>query len=147
MPHLSLRSQLLLMRRLARYLATEQNQEDDGQKAGRRQGSSSHKSALINIRIWVCQNDQRLTEGYGVGGICDLLGVNGVHRGELMEQRDVIGRAISVVAYTFAVEDSAMSLSGKRPAELKGGPLYQALWERSKQAQVEKGDNHAGTRN
>ena len=75
-----------------------------------------------------------MTAEYGFEVICDLLGVNPIHRGGLAAYSADVKRAVSALVLGGGLEDSAEILSGRHPAELKDGPLYQALWEEMKSA-------------
>lgn len=153
-PGLSLRSRLILARRLARYICTERslsrgyaNSEirkaeaglpvTKGQLAKIRQSQKKaarlHRQILVDIGTWLCQHEEALAEQYGFEGICDVLEVNPVHRAEVIEGAMDRRRSISAIAFIAALEDSASVKSGQHPAECKDGPLYQALREKVKQ--------------
>jgi hypothetical protein len=152
-PHLTLRSQLILMRRLARHLAivrTSKHAEFEGEigqavaclpftrgdliriKQRRDNALRENTAALIQIGAWINQTEMRMTAEYGFEVICDLLGVNPIHRGGLASYSADVKRAVSALVLGGGLEDSAEFLSGRHPAELKDGPLYQALWEEMK---------------
>ena len=153
-PGLSLRSRLILARRLARYAWTERslscghaNSEIRKAEAGlpvtkgqlakirqsQKEAAQLHRKTLADIGTWLCQNEEALTEQYGFEGICDVLEVNPVHRAEVIEGAKDRRRGISAIAFISALEDSASVQSGQHPAECKDGPLYQALREKMKQ--------------
>jgi len=149
-PHLSLRSQLILVRRMARHLNTERELTSSYFKAEVRkaeaelpftkrrlakikgaQGKSleAFESGLIDIGAWLYKNDEALTAHYGFEGICDLLEVNPVHRAEVIKYAKDMTRAIAAAAFDSGLEDSANGQSGRQTADWKEGPLYQAIWE------------------
>lgn len=158
LPHLSLRSQLILMRRYARHLNTERSLtraffRDELKKAEaglpftKRQvkaikevqskASDSYKTVAVGLGTWLYQNDKGLTSKYGFDGICDVLEVNRVHRAEALEYAEDRGRAISAIAFISGVEDSASSQSGRRPADSKDGPLFHVFLTMMMKAMVE----------
>ena len=94
------------------------------------------RQSLADIGKWLCLNDVELTRLNGIEGICDLLEVNPMHRGEVKANASCEDRAIQAVAFDCANESSAASLSGKRPAECKEGPLFSALYELAKRGGV-----------
>ena len=102
----------------------------------RRQTVPALKQALAEIGKWLYANDVQLTELNGIEGVCDLLEVNPVHRGEVSANASCEDRAIQAVAFDCGNESSAASLSGKRPAECKEGPLFSALYELAKRGGV-----------
>ena len=81
---------------------------------------------------WLFENDALLTTMYGLDGICELLEVNPVHRAEVVQYAGDMDRAIFAVAFESGLEESASSQSGRRPADWKDGPLYQAFLEMRK---------------
>jgi hypothetical protein len=97
----------------------------------------SIKSRLIDIGIWLYQNDEALTARYGFNGICDLLEVNPVHRAEVIEYAEDMGRAVSAIAFISGYEESASQQSGKRPADSKEGPLFFVFLEMMMKAMIE----------
>jgi len=148
-PHLGLRSQLILLRRMARHLNTELELTSSYFKAEVRkakaelpftkrrlakikeaQGKSlkALKSGLSDIGAWLYLNDEALTARYSFEGICDLLEVNPVHRAEVIKYAKDMTRAIAAVAFDSGLEESAIRQSGSHPADWKDGPLYQAIW-------------------
>lgn len=150
-PDLSLRSRLILARRVARYVCHERslsrgyaNSEIRKAEAGlpvtkgqlakiRQSQKEAHQTTLVDIGTWLCQNEEALTEQYGLEGIFDVLEVNPVHRAEVIEGAKDMRRSISAIAFIAALEDSASVQSGQHPAECKDGPLYQALREKMKE--------------
>jgi flagellar biosynthesis regulator FlaF len=154
-PHLTLRSQLILMRRLARHLTivrAAKRAEFEGEigqavaclpltrgeliRIKQRQDNAVRetRSALIEIGAWINQTETRITAEYGFDAIYDLLGVNPIHRDGLIAYSADLKRAVSALVLGGGLEDSAAVLSGRHPAELKDGPLYQALWHEMKSA-------------
>lgn len=149
---LSPHSRLILARRMARYICTEQllspggaeiekaetgSPFTKGQSAKiqqiRNDASQLHRKTLADIGTWLCQNEEALTAQYGFAGLCDVLEVNLVHRAQVIEEAKDVRRGISAIAFICALEDSASVQSGRHPVECKDGPLYQALWETVKQ--------------
>lgn len=149
-PHLTLRSQLILVRRMARHLNTERELASSYFKTEVRkakaelpftkrrlvkikeaQGKSleAFESGLIDIGAWLYKNDEALTAHYGFEGICDLLEVNPMHRAEVIKYAKDMTRAIAAVALDSGLEDSANGQSGRHQVDWKEGPLYQAFWE------------------
>ena len=149
-PHLSPRSRLLVLRRLARESHTRWEAVQaflDGEIKGAKAGFPSAAKALKKIRglykqaqdehqqiacvvgRWLFENDALLTTMYAFEGICELLEVNPVHRAEVVQYASDIDRAIFAIAFESGLEESASRQSGRRPADWKDGPLYQALWE------------------
>lgn len=148
-PHLSPRSRLLVLRRLARESHTRWeavqaffDSEIKEAKAGlpstakalkmirglRHQAQDEHQQIACVVGRWLFENDALLTTMYGFEGICELLEVNPVHRAEVVQYAGDMDRAIFAVAFESGLEDSASRQSGRHPADWKEGPLYQALW-------------------
>jgi hypothetical protein len=149
-PHLSLRSRLLVLRRLAResharWEAVQAffDSEIKVAKAGfpstakalkkirglRHQAQDEHQQIACVVGRWLFENDALLTRIYGLEGICELLEVNPVHRAEVVQYASDIDRAIFAIAFESGLEESASRQSGRHPADWKNGPLYQAFWE------------------
>ncbi|WP_395599584.1 hypothetical protein AB4P95_20270 [Pseudomonas sp. A1437] len=158
LPHLTMRSQLILARRLARNAHTERNltraffrEEVAKAKAGlpftkdrlakvkavRDEARESYRAGLMEIGSWLYENDAALTKQYGFDGICDLLEVNPVHRADVVKYADDMGRAISAIAFVSGLEESASQQSGRRPADSKEGPLFFVFLEMMMKAMVE----------
>ena len=151
--HLSLRSRLIVARRVARYICNAKPSSSyadwESKKNHRRamltkcelawimkkrnNALEFRRRTLLEIGTWLHDNEELLTERYGLGRICDVLEVNPVHRSEVMTLAKSTRRGISVVAFVSTLEDSACSQSGKRPIEWKDGPLYHAIRENMKQ--------------
>jgi len=151
--HLSLRSRLIVARRVARYICnaklsngyadSERKKSHQGAtlmkceqawiRETRNDGLEFYRKTLLEIGSWLQSNEELLTEQYGLGGICDVLEVNPVHRSEVVALAENTRRGVSVIAFISALEDSACSQSGKRPIEWKDGPLYHALREKTKE--------------
>ena len=148
--HLSPRSRLLVLRRMAResHARWEVVQEFcDSEikeaKAGLpstakalkmirglyKQARTGHERIASVVGQWLLENDALLTSMYGFEGICELLEVNPVHRAEVVQYARDMDRAIFAVAFESGLEESASRQSGRHPADWKGGPLYQAFWE------------------
>ena len=149
-PHLSPRSRLLVLRRLARESHTRWEAvqafldgEIKGAKAGfpsaakalkkirglRHQAQDEHQQIACVVGRWLFEDDALLTTMYGFEGICELLEVNPVHRAEVVQYASDVDRAIFAVAFESGLEESASRQSGRHPADWKDGPLYQAFWE------------------
>ena len=149
-PHLSPRSRLLVLRRLAResharWEAVQAffDSEIKVAKAGfpstakalkkirglYKQTQGEHQQIAYEVGQWLLENDTLLTSRYGFGGICELLEVNPVHRTEVVQYAGDMDRAIFAVAFESGMEESASRQSGRHPADWKDGPLYQAFWE------------------
>ena len=149
-PHLSPRSRLLVLRRLARESHARWgamqacfDSEIKGAKAGfpsaakalkkirglRHQAQVEHQQTVCEVGQWLLENDTLLTSRYGFEGICELLEVNPVHRAEVVQYAGDMDRATFAVAFESGLEDSVSRQSGRHPADWKDGPLYQALWE------------------
>jgi hypothetical protein len=154
LPHLSLRTKLVLARRIARHLSNErtrarlQPKRETGQTAAvfpcnidvlrinRRRNIELDmvNRSLAAIGTWISQNEAQLSEDNGFDGICDLLNVNPVHRTCIRGHAATTNAGIMEIVMGAGLEDSAASLSGRNPAELKDGALYQTLWEEMKRA-------------
>lgn len=154
LPHLSRRTKLILARRIARHLSNErrwarsQSEREIGQTATvfpsnidvlpscRRRYArwDTYNRSLAAIGTWVSQNEGSMTAEYGFDGICDVLNVNPVHRTCMRGHATTKNAGILEIVIGAGLEDSAASLSGRNPAELKDGALYQALWEEMKRA-------------
>lgn len=158
MPHLTLRSQLILTRRLARDADAQRNltraffrEEMAKAKAGlpftkdrlakveavQKEARESFRAGLVEIGAWLYENDAALTARYGFDGICDLLEVNPVHRPDAIKYADDLGRAISAIAFVSGYEESASHHSRRRPADSKEGPLFQVFLEMMMKAMSE----------
>ncbi|MEA9994284.1 hypothetical protein QN382_19020 [Pseudomonas sp. 10B1] len=157
-PHLSLRSQFILVRRIVRnihaerqltraHFAAEVKKAEAGLpftqntvtkiKETQDRARKSIKARLSDIGTWLYQNDQALTARYGFDGICDLLEVNPVHRAEVIEYAEDMGRAVSAIAFVSGYEESASQQSGRRPADSKEGPLFFVFLEMMMKAMSE----------
>ena len=153
-PHLSPRSRLIVLRRLARESHARREVVQaffDSEIKKAKAGPPSTAKALKNIRglykqaradheqiacvvgQWLFENDALLTTMYGFEGICELLEVNPVHRAEVVQYASDVDRAIFAVAFESGLEESASRQSGRHPADWKDGPLYQAFWEMREQ--------------
>lgn len=152
LPRLSLRTKLILARRIARHLSTERRSahcevEREVKRVatafpskirtppmtrGRNTRVDAFNWSLAAIGAWVSQNEGPMTEDYGFDGICDLLNVNPVHRACMRGHAARKSAGVLEIVLGAGLEDSAASLSGRNPAELKDGALYQALWEEMK---------------
>lgn len=149
-PPLTMRSQLILVRRMASHLHTERaatlalfGEEVKQAKAGllftkrklakikdfHGKSLKAIKSRQLDIGAWLYRHDGELTERYGFVGICDLLEVNPAHRGEVIKYAENIGHVVWAIAFTSGFEDSLHSQSGRCSEDWKSGPFYQAFWE------------------
>lgn len=145
LPHLSPRSRLIVVRRIAReshaqweevliFFDRELEEARGGYpftakkfeciKALQRQARERHEKTTYHIGEWLYENDTLLTAKYGFDGICDVLEVNPAHRHEALEHADNKDRAISAVAFVGGLEESASRQSGRRRPDFKGGPLF-----------------------
>lgn len=150
LPHLSPRSRLIVVRRIARESHAQWEEtrfffdrELEETRAGlpftakklenvkvlRRQARDQHTKTLYHIGEWLYENDALLTERYGFDGICDVLEVNPTHRSEALEYADNKSRAISAVAFVSGLEESASRQSGRRKPDFKDGPLFKVFLE------------------
>ena len=148
--HLSPRSRLLVLRRLAResharweVVQAFFDSEIKEAKAGLpstakalkktrgfyKQAEDEHQQIASEVGRWLFKNDALLTTMYSFEGICELLEVNPVHRAEVVQDASDVDRAIFAVAFESGLEESASRQSGRYPADWKDGPLYQAFWE------------------
>ncbi|MBK3446026.1 hypothetical protein [Pseudomonas lactis] len=153
-PHLSPRSRLLVLRRMAResHARWEAVQvffdsEIKGAKAGfpsaakalkkirglYKQAQVEHQQIACVVGRWLFENDALLTTMYGFEGICELLEVNPVHRAEVVQYAGDMDRAIFAIAFESGLEESASRQSGRHPADWKDGALHQALWKTREQ--------------
>jgi hypothetical protein len=144
LPHLSPRSRLIVVRRLAResnarWVDTRAffDEQIKHFKAGlpftasqlarvndlRKQARADHRRMQHELGQWLRENDALLTGLYGFAGVFDLLEVSPVHRAEVMEYKDD-GRAISSAAFIGGMEESASRQSGRKPEDWKDGPLF-----------------------
>lgn len=150
LPHLSPRSRLIVVRRIARESQAQWEEtrfffdrELEEARAGhpftarklesvkvlRRQARDQHAKTLHHIGEWLYENDALLTALYGFDGICDVLEVNPTHRPEVLEYADNKVRAISAVAFVSGLEESASRQSGRRRPDFKDGPLFKVFLE------------------
>lgn len=148
--HLSLRSLLILARRLVRQSLLDRkdvrtlfHEEVKKAEAGlpftkrrldtvkdlQRQARDHFRTGILEIGKWLYQVDEELTQKYGFDGVCDLLEVNPVHRPEAMQWMEDKNRAISAVAFISGMEDSAGQRSGRHPADWKEGTFFQVFLE------------------
>lgn len=144
LPHLSPRSRLIVVRRLARESSARWGdtraffeKQVKHFKAGlpftahalkcvnelRQQAREDHKRMQHELGQWLKENDAILTQLYGFDGVLDLLEVNPVHRAEVMTYKDD-ERAISSAAFVGGMEESASRQSGRKPEDWKDGPLF-----------------------
>ena len=148
--HLSPRSRLLVLRRLAResharweivqaFFDSEIKEAKAGLPSAAKalkmirglykRARAGHERISSDVGQWLLENDALLTTMYGFEGICELLEVNPVHRAEVVQYAGDMDRAIFAIAFESGLEESASRQSGRHPADWKDGPLYQALWE------------------
>lgn len=145
---LSLRAQLLISRRVARQF----DLLDEVEKAVYTRARRSLKSGLpftkakmakleddyrairkmrkegrLAIGEWLMQAGAEIEEELGVGGVCDALGINPVHRAEAAEAEP--GKAVDFLAFVAGLEDSATYFGAKRPSPWKEGPLFHCILE------------------
>ncbi len=150
LPHLTLRSQLIVARRLARQaladrLMTRSLLRDavktaeaglpftqrrlEEVKRMQEESRDTYRAGFLELGRWLYQMDETLTLRYGFDGICDLLEVNPVHRPEVLQYAEDKKRAIAAAAFIAGREDSASSQSGRRPADWKRGPFFEVFLE------------------
>lgn len=161
LPHLTLRSRLIVMRRVAREseLMWQETRETFGAELKRaeacmpftirkvewikehiRQSRTAYKATMLELGRWFSTSDALLTSTYGFDGICDILEVNPVHRAEVLEYAEDRGRAISAVAFIAGMEESASRYSGRHPADYKDGPLFQTFLRLMMQMMADRPD-------
>lgn len=148
-PGLSLLSQLLIARRVARQYDEEQRLDrlvvrshTKVLSAGfpftrsrlaeltesARRSREARRDARAAIGHWVVLVGGAIEETIGVARICDALSVNPVHRGEVSEAGP--GEALDYLAFVAGLEESAAQLSGRRAQTFKRGGLFQCVLER-----------------
>lgn len=150
MPHLSSRSRLIIVRRIARishsqwvetreYFRELIKETEAGLPfttgtlkkidALRIEARSQYKATSYQIGQWIYENDALLTTLYGFDGICDVLEVNPVHRPEVLEYAEDRERAIAAVAFIAGLEESADRQSGRQRPDYKDGPLFNVFMD------------------
>jgi len=97
-------------------------------------GWDTYNRSLAAIGTWVSQNEGPITEDWSFDDVCDLLNVNPVHRTYMRGHAAIKKAGILEIVLGAGLEDSAASLSGRHPAELKDGAFYLALREEMKRA-------------
>ena len=158
MPHLSPRSRLIIVRRIARishsqwvetreYFRELIKEAEVGLpfttgtlkkiEALRIEARSQYKATSYQIGQWIYENDALLTTLYGFDGICDVLEVNPVHRPEVLEYAEDRERAIAAVAFIAGLEESADRQSGRQRPDYKDGPLFNVFMDMMMKAMKE----------
>lgn len=148
LPHLTLRSQLIVARRLARQALADRQMTRalfrdavqtaeaglpftqrrlEAVKRVQKESRGTYSAGFVELGGWLYQMDETLTLRYGFDGICDLLEVNPAHRPEVLEYAEDTKRAIAAAAFIAGREDSASSQSGRRPADWKRGPFFEVF--------------------
>lgn len=148
--HLSPRSRLLVLRRLAResharwevvkaFFDSEIKEAKAGLPSAAKalkmirglykQARTGHERIASDVGRWLLENDALLTTMYGFEGICELLEVNPVHRAEVVQYAGDMDRAIFAIAFESGLEESASRQSGRHPADWKDGPLFSVFLE------------------
>lgn len=148
-PELSVRSQLLIWRRVARqyqscgicerreYSSVKRRLKPglpftksrmDEAEGNHRTLMDMRKKGQAAIAQWLLDAGPQIERELGVTGICDALAVNPVHRVDLEAMDE--GRALDYIAFAAGLEDSATHQSARRPATWKDGPLFQCYLER-----------------
>lgn len=148
-PGLSLLTQLLIARRVARQYDEEQRLDrlvirshakvlSAGFPFTRsrlaeltdqaRRSREARREARAAIGHWVVLLGGAIEETIGVSKICDALSVNPVHRGEVSEAGP--GEALDYLVFVAGLEESAAQLSGRSAQTFKRGGLFQCVLER-----------------
>lgn len=81
-----------------------------------------------NICVAVRLLDREITTSMSFDAICDLMGVNPVHRAAAFQEFTVHDGAIATIAFIAGLEDSACSRSGRKVNEFEKGPLFAVFW-------------------
>lgn len=158
MPHLSPRSRLIIVRRIARICHSQWTETrayfreliketelglpfTTGKlkkiDAMRSEARSQHKATSYQIGQWIYENDALLTQLYGFEGICEVLEVNPVHRPEVLEYAEDRERSIAAVAFIAGLEESASRQSGRHRPDYKDGPLFNVFMDMMMKAMKE----------
>lgn len=140
----SLRSQFLIARWMARdstaareyydrwFAQALRNANDPGQAAALTKQAQQLRAGQSRLAEHICfalrKLDRRLTAAASFDAICDLLGVNPVHRAAACQEFTVRRGAITTIAFIAGLEDSACSHSGRKVDEFKRGPLFAVFW-------------------
>lgn len=85
------------------------------------------KAGRMAIGEWLMQTGSEIEEALGIDGVCDALGINPAHRSEVAEAEP--GRAVDFLAFVAGLEDSATHFGAKRPSPWKEGPLFHCILE------------------
>ncbi|MBA6043789.1 hypothetical protein [Pseudomonas lactis] len=150
MPHISPRSRLIVVRRIARICNSQWVETREYFRelikeaelglpfttaklkkidAMRSEARSQHKATSYQIGQWIYENDDLLTKLYGFDGVCEVLEVNPVHRPEVLEYAEDQHRAIAAVAFIAGMEESASRQSGRQRPDYKDGPLFNVFMD------------------
>ena len=158
MPHLSPRSRLIIVRRIARishsqWVETREYFRELIKEAElglpfttgnlkkidalRNEARSQHKATSYQIGQWIYENDALLTKLYGFDGVCEVLEVNPVHKPEVLEYAEDRDRAVAAVAFIAGLEESASRQSGRQRPDYKDGPLFNVFMDMMMKAMKE----------
>jgi hypothetical protein len=140
----SLRSQFIIARWMARDSTAAREHYDRWFARALRSASDPDQTAALakqaqqlregqsrlaeHICFAVRKLDRQLTAAASFDAICDLLGVNPVHRAAACQEFTVRRGAITTIAFIAGLEDSACSHSGRKVDEFKRGPLFAVFW-------------------
>lgn len=147
-PGLSLRTQLLIARRVAR----QYNQLDEVERAVYSRARRPLKNGMpftrakldklerdyqairgmreagrLAIGEWLMSAGSEIEAELGVAGICDVLAINPAHRAEVADAKT--GQALDFLAFVAGLEDSATHFGARRPSPWKEGPLFHCILE------------------
>ncbi|RON90392.1 hypothetical protein [Pseudomonas fluorescens] len=107
-------------------------------KTARRETTRKRRKNMAGIADWLRQWDEVILALYGFGGVCDLLGVNPVHREEAREYADKSTGTITAIAFISGLEDSASVRSGRNQPDFKDGPLFHAFMAQMEQLMIDR---------
>ncbi|CDF86368.1 conserved hypothetical protein [Pseudomonas knackmussii B13] len=147
-PGLTLRTQLLIARRVARQF--DQFDKVEGVVYSRASRSLKNglpftkgkldklehdyrtlrkmrKAGRLAIGEWLMPAGAEIEAELGVDGICDVLAINPVHRAEAAEAKP--SQAVDFLVFVAGLEDSATHFSARRPSPWKEGPLFHCVLE------------------
>lgn len=106
-------------------------------KTERGKRRSNRHQNMVDIANWLRRNDDLIVTLYGFDGVCDLLGVNPVHRAEAREYADEAAGTITAIAFVSGLEDSASVRSGRKQPDFKDGPLFNAFMAQMEQVMLD----------
>lgn len=99
--------------------------------------SKSRRSNFLGIADWLLRVDDYLTIEHGIETVFDVLAVNPVHREEAVDLACKARSTLSGVAFVGGLEDSASTRSGRRQADFKDGPLFNAYMRQFEQVMLD----------